>query len=130
MSVQAIARDVRISSRKANLVASLVRGRSVADALVILDHTPKKAAPIIKKVIQSAASNATNNHGLQEKSLKITELSVGVAPALKRFRPIAMGRANPYKRHSSHIRVVVDGSKKVQKQDSKANEKSAKKESK
>jgi large subunit ribosomal protein L22 len=112
MSVQAIARGVRISPRKAGLVASLVRGRSVEDALVILDHTPKKAAPIIKKVIVSATANATTNHNLQEKGLTITELTVSPGPALKRFRPAARGGALRYRHPSSHIRVVVDGATK------------------
>lgn len=129
MSVRAVASEVRISSRKAGLVASLVRDRSVADALVILEHTPKKAAPIIGKLIQSAAANATNNHGLQEKSLTIKELTVSPGPALKRFRPAARGGALRYKHHSSHIRVVLDGVKKPEaKKKPKASEsKSAKK---
>ena len=109
MSAQAVARGVRISSRKAGLVASLVRGRSVEDALVILEHTPKKAAPILRKVIASAKANAITNHNLQEKDLKITELTIGPGPALKRFRPAARGSALRYKHHTSHIRVVVDG---------------------
>lgn len=109
MSAQAIARGVRISSRKAGLVASLVRGRTVAEALIILDHTPKKAAPILKKVIASATANATTNHNLQEKDLRITELTIGPGPSLKRFRPAARGSALRFKHHTSHIRVVVDG---------------------
>lgn len=109
MAAQAIARNVKISPRKAGLVSSLVRGRLVEDALVILDHTPKKAAPIIKKVINSAVANATTNHGLQEKGLRISSLTVDIGPALKRFRPAAMGRALPYKHQTSHIRVIVEG---------------------
>ncbi|HEX9679047.1 MAG TPA: 50S ribosomal protein L22 [Candidatus Saccharimonadales bacterium] len=109
MSVQAIAKSVRISPRKAGLVASLVRGRSVSDALIILDHTPKKGAPIIKKVVESARANATNNHGLDETSLIVSELIVGQGPAMKRFQPAAFGRARPYKRRTSHIKVVLDG---------------------
>lgn len=120
MSAQAIARGVRISSRKAGLVASLVRGRSVEDALVILEHTPKKAAPILKKVIESAKANAVTNHNLQEKDLKITELTIGPGPALKRFRPAARGSALRYKHHTSHIRVVVDGVNKPAPKDAKA----------
>jgi len=109
MNVQATAKGVKISSRKAGLVASLVRGRSVADAVVILDHTPKKAAPLLKKVIESAAANATHNHGLKESSLAIAELTIGIGPSLKRMRPAAFGRARPYKHPSSHIKVVLSG---------------------
>lgn len=107
--VQALARGVRISPRKAGLVASLVRGRSVADALVILDHTPKKAAPLIKKVVESAKANAVNNHDLKEDSLQISRLTVGRGVALKRYRPIAFGRAHPYQHPTSHIKVILSG---------------------
>lgn len=111
MSVQAVARGVRISPRKAGLVAALVRGRNVADALVILDHTPKKGAGLIKKVIISATANATHNHNLKEDGLVISQLTIGPSVALKRFRPVAMGSAHPYKHRTSNIRVVVDGVK-------------------
>lgn len=109
MSVVAISKDTKISPRKADLVASLVRGRSVADALVILEHTPKKGALIITKVIKSAQANATHNHQLKEDGLMLTELSIGPGTALKRFKPVAFGRAHPYKHRTSNIRVVVDG---------------------
>jgi len=109
MNVTATAKDVGISPRKAGLVAALVRGRNVADALIILEHTPKKAALILTKVIQSASANATNNYGLKEDGLTLSELSVGPGTALKRFRPVAFGRAHPYRRRTSNIRVVVAG---------------------
>lgn len=111
MSVQAVAKGVRISPRKAGLIAALVRGRTVADALVILEHTPKKAAAPIQEAILSARANATHNHGLKEASLVISELSIGHGIALKRFNPVAFGRAHAYKHRSSHIRVVLEGEK-------------------
>lgn len=109
MAVQAIAKSVRISPRKVSVVASLVRGRSVADALVILAHTPRRAATPVAKAIKSAQANADNNHGYKPDSLRITEISVTPGVRYKRFRPVSRGMAHPYQRRTSHIRVVVDG---------------------
>jgi len=97
------------------LVAALVRGRSVADALVILDHTPKRAALAVRKAIASAAANATNNHGLDNKSLVISILSVTAGPRMRRFKPASRGRALPFQKRSSHILVEVSGTEKVRK---------------
>lgn len=109
MSVQAIAKGVRMSPRKVSVVAALVRGRSVNDALVILQHTPRRSAEPVEKVIASAKANAENNHNLKPDTLKIVEISVTPGARLKRYRPAARGRALPFQRRTSHIRVVVDG---------------------
>jgi large subunit ribosomal protein L22 len=109
MSVSASAKSVRISPRKAGVVAALVRGQTVADALVILEHTPRKAAGFIRKVLLSAQANAAHTHNLKEESLTITSITIGRGPAMKRFRPAAFGRALPYKHETSHINVIVDG---------------------
>jgi large subunit ribosomal protein L22 len=109
MAVKAIAKGVSMSPRKVAVVAALVRGRSVADALTILDHTPRRSALAVKKVIASAKANADHNHGLKPDTLQITEISVTAGPRLKRYRPAAHGRALPFQRKTSHIRVVVDG---------------------
>lgn len=109
MSVQAIAKGVRMSPRKVAIVASLVRGRSVADALTILEHTPRRTALPISKVIASARANAEHNHNYKPDTLQIVEITVTHGPRLKRFRPAAHGRALPFQRRSSHIKVVVDG---------------------
>ena len=114
-TVKAYAKGVRLAPRKVSLVASLVRGRSVADALVILAHTPKRSAKPVAKLIESAKANAINNHGLQEKDLVIHTLSVTAGERLKRFRPAAHGRALPFARKSSNILVVVAGNVKVKK---------------
>jgi len=114
-SVRAIARGVQMTPRKIALVAHLVRGRSVADALIILDHTPKHAATPVKKVIASAAANATHNHSLDGKTLLIDSLQVTPGPRLKRFRAGAKGMAKPYQKRTSHIQVVVTGAVKVKK---------------
>jgi large subunit ribosomal protein L22 len=109
MAVKAVAKGVSISPRKVRVVASLVRGRTVADAVTILDHTPRRAALAVKKAVQSAAANADHNHGLKPGTLSIVEISVTAGPRLKRFRPASHGRALPFERKTSHIRVVVDG---------------------
>lgn len=115
-TVKAYGKGIRQAPRKMSLVASLVRGRTVADALVILQHTPKRAAKPIAKVIESAKANAVNNHGLQEKTLVISTLSVTAGERLKRYRPAAHGRALPFARKSSNVLVVVSGAAKPKKQ--------------
>jgi len=115
MSVQAIAKGVRMSPRKVGVVASLVRGRTVADALVILEHTPRRTALPVSKAIKSAQANADHNHNLKPDTLKIVEITVTPGPRLKRYRPAAHGRALPFMRRTSHIRVVVDGEARVAK---------------
>ena len=115
MNVQAVAKGVSMSPRKVGVVAALVRGRTVADALVILDHTPRRSAEPVIKVISSAKANAEHNHNLKPDSLKIVEISVSPGPRLKRYRPAAQGRALPFQRKSSHIRVVVTGEERVAK---------------
>ncbi len=111
MPVQAIAKGVQMSPRKVGVVAALVRGRSVEDALTILQHTPRRSALPVLKVIESAKANADHNHGLKPNTLQIIEISVSHGTRLKRYRPAAHGRALPFQRRSSHIRVVVDGEK-------------------
>jgi len=109
MSVLAIAKGVRMSPRKVGVVADLIRGRTVADALVILEHVPRRSALPVLKTVKSAQANADHNHNMKPDTLKIVEISVTPGPRLKRFRPAAHGRALPFQRRTSHIRVVVDG---------------------
>jgi large subunit ribosomal protein L22 len=109
MAVKASVTSIRISPRKVSVVASLVRGRTVKDALVILENTPRKAAKPLSKVIASAKANAENNHGYKADSLTITSLDIGPGPSYKRFRPVARGSAHPYKRRTTNIHVEVDG---------------------
>lgn len=109
MAVKAIAKGVRMSPRKIGVVAALVRGRSVADALTILSHTPRRSALPVSKVIASAKANAENNHNYKADTLQIIEISVTPGPRLKRYRPAAHGRALPFQRRTAHIRVIVEG---------------------
>lgn len=114
-SVRAYAKGVDQTPRKVSLVAGLVRGRSVADALVILSHTPKRAAKPVAKAIASAQANAINTHNVDGKTLQIETISVTAGPRLKRFKPASRGRALPFQKRTSHILVVVSGSEKVKK---------------
>jgi large subunit ribosomal protein L22 len=115
MAVKAIAKGVHMSPRKVGVVAALVRGRSVEDAMIILSHTPRRSATPVQKVIASAKANAEHNHNYKPGTLQITEISVSPGPRLKRFRPAAHGRALPFQRKTSHIRVVVDGEQRAAK---------------
>lgn len=114
-TVRAYAKGVDLPPRKVSIVASLVRGRSVADALVILEHTTRRPARQVAKTIASAQANAVNNHGLDAKSLVISTISVTAGPRLKRFKPHMRGMALPFQKKTSHILVEVTGTEKVKK---------------
>lgn len=113
--VRAYAKNVDQTPRKVGLVASLVRGRSVADAIVILNHTPKRAVRPLLKAIESAQANAVNNHGFDAKTLTIATLSVTTGTRMKRFKPASRGRALPFQKKSSNILVEVTGELKPKK---------------
>ena len=115
ITVRAYAKNVDQSPRKVALVASLVRGRTVADAIVILNHTPKRAARPLIKVIESARANAVNNHGYDGKTLILETLSVTTGTRLKRFVPASRGRALPFEKKTSNILVEVAGELKPKK---------------
>ncbi len=115
VTVRAYAKGVDLAPRKVSVVAGLVRGRTVADALVILENVPRRAALPVKKVIASAAANATNNHGLDGKTLEIKTLSVTTGARLKRFKPHLRGTALPFQKKSSNILVEVAGVEKPKK---------------
>ena len=109
MAVKAESKGVQMSPRKVGEVATLVRGRTVVDALTILEHVPRRAAIPVIKTIKSAQANATHNHNYKGDTLRIVEITVNHGPRTKRFRPAAMGRALPFQRRTSHIRVLVEG---------------------
>jgi large subunit ribosomal protein L22 len=111
MPAIAVQKGVRMSPRKVAIVAALVRGRSVDDAIPILEYTPRRAASPVKEAIKSAAANAEHNHSYKPNTLEIVEISVMAGPRLKRFIPAARGRARRFQRKTSHIRVVVEGQK-------------------
>lgn len=100
-------RQIRISPKKANLVAGMVRGKKVSDALALLKFMPKKGADIIYKVVHSAASNAKNNFKQSIDELYITQILVTKGPTYKRSLPISRGRVHPIRKRTSHITVEV-----------------------
>jgi large subunit ribosomal protein L22 len=97
------------SNRKVAIVASLVRRRTVADALVILSHVPRRAALPVIKAIESAKANAINNFNLDAKTIVISTISVTSGTRLKRFIPASRGRALPFEKKTSNILVEVTG---------------------
>ena len=109
------AKGVNQAPRKVALVASLVRDRTVTDALVILSHTPKRAALPVIKAIESARANAINNDGVDSKTLVVKTLSVTVGSRLKRFKPASRGRALPFQKKTSNILVELSGELKPKK---------------
>lgn len=113
--VTAKAKSVDMTPRKIGVVAGLIRGRSVADALAILEHTPRRAALPLVKVIKSAQANAKNNHNVLPDNLVISQLHVSPGPRAKRFRPVARGSAHPYQKRTTHITVIVAGEEKPKK---------------
>jgi len=107
METRAIVRGVRLSVDKGRLVADLVRGKKVGQALDILAFTQKKAAVIIKKALESAIANAEHNDGADIDELKITSIYVEQGATLKRFSARAKGRGNRISKPTCHIFVSV-----------------------
>ena len=107
MQVSAKLRFARVSPQKCRLIADQVRGLPVERALQTLMFSQKKAAGIVRKVLESAIANAEHNEGADIDELKISTIMVNGGPSLKRFRPRAKGRANRILKQTSHITVTV-----------------------
>jgi large subunit ribosomal protein L22 len=105
--VRASSRYVRVAPRKARLIADQVRGLHIDKARALLQFSPRGAAHDIGKLIESAASNAENNHDLVADEMRVAEITVDEGPTLKRFRPRALGRATPIHKRTSHIAVAL-----------------------
>ena len=108
---RAIARYVRISSRKVKIVIDLIRGKKVDDALAILMYTPKSAAPVVEKLLNSAIANAENNLSMNRDSLYVAEVYANQGPTLKRYWARSHGRADQILKRTSHITIVLDQAK-------------------
>ncbi len=108
MEARAVARYVRISPYKARLVVDLIRGKPVSEALNILNFTPKKAARLVKKVLESAIANAEHNYQMDPDRLYVKKAYVDEGPRLKRIWPRAFGRASRILKRTSHITIVVE----------------------
>ena len=100
-------RGARISAQKARLVVDQIRGKKVEEALNILAFSPKKAAKIVKKVLESAIANAENNDGADVDELKVSSVFVDEGMSLKRIKPRAKGRADRITKRTCHITVKV-----------------------
>ena len=107
MEVAAKLKYARISAQKCRLVADMVRGQPVGQALSTLRFTPKKGAVLVRKVLESAIANAEHNDGADIDELKVTTIYVDKGTTLKRMSPRAKGRGNTIGKQSCHIRVVV-----------------------
>jgi large subunit ribosomal protein L22 len=107
MEAKAIARHVRISPRKVRPVMDLIKGKSVDEALAVLQFTPNRAARVVAKVVQSAAANAEHNLELARDTLQVSRAYVDSGPNARRMHARARGRADVIKKRSSHITVVV-----------------------
>lgn len=108
MQTYARARFVRVSCRKAELVLDQIRGKSVGEALAMLQYTPRIAARLIEKVLRSAVANAEHNHQVRDlDSLRVVRATADGGPSLKRVQPRAMGRAFFIKHRTSHLTITV-----------------------
>jgi large subunit ribosomal protein L22 len=108
MEARAVGRRIRISPQKARLVADVVRGMDVDKAVTTLKFMPKKGALILRKVIESAVANATQDDQTDVDNLYIKKIFIDGGPSFKRIRPRAMGRATGIIKRTSHITVVLD----------------------
>jgi len=104
---QAILRNIRVSPRKLNLVAALIRGRTAQDAVATLTFSKRRIAQTVKKTLESAIANAENNHQLDVDRLVVSRAEVGRSVVMKRFHARGRGRASQVEKWFSHLKIVV-----------------------
>ncbi len=109
--MKAVLSNYRHSPRKVRLVADMVRGKKIEEAISMLSFLTKRAAAPVEKLLRSAAANAKANHGV-EGDLIVKEIAVNKGPVLKRMMPRARGAAAPIHKHSSHVSVTLAAAKK------------------
>ena len=97
----------RISSRKVKIVADLIRGKDVDEALAIMKFTPKASSEVLEKLLKAAIANAENNHDMKHENLYVAEIFANQGPTLKRIRPAAKGSAVRIRKRTSHITIVL-----------------------
>lgn len=107
MQVQAYTKFARMSPKKVREVAREIQGRNAAEALELLKFIPRKSARLLAKTLQSAIANAENNNNITGDALTIEKAIVEDGPAFRRFRPVSRGMAHPFKKRTSHIRIVL-----------------------
>jgi large subunit ribosomal protein L22 len=111
LEAKAVEKYIRMSPRKIKYVVDMIKSKNIEDAVDVLSLTPKKAAPILKKAIQSAVANATENHKMKEEDLFISKILVSEGPTLKRIKPRARGRATRIRKRTSHLSVYISNGK-------------------
>ena len=104
---EATIKYARISSRKVKIVADLIRGKKIDEALAIVKYVPKASSEIIEKLLKSAIANAENNHDMSHEKLYISEIYANQGPTLKRIRPAAKGSAVRIRKRTTHITIVL-----------------------
>ena len=107
IEAKAVLRYARISSRKVKIVADLIRGKKVDEALAILKFAPKASSEILEKLLKSAIANAENNHFMNRSNLVVSEIYANQGPTLKRIRPAAKGSAVRIRKRTSHITIIL-----------------------
>ena len=107
LEARAILKYARISARKVKIVADLIKGKDVNEALAIVKFTPKASSEIIEKLLKSAIANAENNHNMNSQNLYVAEIYANQGPTLKRIRPAAKGSAVRIRKRTSHITIVL-----------------------
>ena len=104
---EATLKYARISSRKVKIVADLIKGKDIDEALAIVKYTPEASSEIIEKLLKSAIANAENNHNMAHEKLYVAEIYANQGPTLKRIRPAAKGSAVRIRKRTSHITIVL-----------------------
>ena len=104
---EATLKYARISSRKVKIVADLIKGKDIDEALAIVKYTPNASSEIIEKLFKSAIANAENNHNMAHEKLYVAEIYANQGPTLKRIRPAAKGSAVRIRKRTSHITIVL-----------------------
>ena len=97
----------RISSRKVKIVADLIKGKDIDEAMVILKYTPKASSEILEKLLKSAIANAENNHHMAHEKLYVADIFANQGPTLKRIRPAAKGSAVRIRKRTSHVTIKL-----------------------
>ena len=105
---EATLKYARISSRKVKIVADLIRGKKIDEALAIVKYVPKASSEIIEKLLKSAIANAENNNGMNADNLYVAACYADKGPTMKRIQPRAQGRAYRIEKRTSHITIVLD----------------------
>ena len=111
LEAKAVLKYARISSRKVKIVADLIRGKDVDEALAIMKFTPKASSEVLEKLLKSAIANAENNHGMNRGNLIVSEIYANQGPTLKRIRPAAKGSAVRIRKRTSHVTIKLTEAK-------------------